>query len=336
MLDGCMPDAVWHPLHLPLALTLLTRVAAKPAQYQLKVGTMNDEYAARELADMLECQFRPIVRLPDGEPLWAVDVCATVALTQVKAQILSRKRKDRDAANYRLENSLKALFSLGVGLCNDVVGCSLPGEIYGKFGMAEKMCGPIESARAKAASARGMGKLGAPSSTRTCSRAARQSTMVNLLCEVEFFLRSGTIRPFQSAAGGVGYGGHQATGASGAQDANGFVEIPSFDSVDVEAVVKQEMSKEAFLQGREQLQNLLFHGPTTLNSFPLDTYVVSHYSRLPCVDCEGEVDVFGGLIFAQMASECSVCCGKRCWRCAMIAGTRMDACATCSAKESAV
>ena len=315
--DGALPDSMLHPLQLPLALTLLTRMAAKPAQYQLKPGTANDAYAARELSEMMESQFYPVLRDPDGEPLWAVDVCATVALTQVKAQILKmKKKKDREAEEGSMDYALKALCSLGVGLCNDVVGCRVPSEIYTEFGVAEQMCGPVEMARAKAASARGLGKLGGILSTmRVSSRAARQRTLVNIMCEVEEFLRSGRCKKIQLAT--VGAQGN--SNARAVQDDDGVVKIPSFEGCDVEATLERATSRDALFKAREQLENILLRGPVVLNAFTVSTYVASRYSKLACVECGSDVDVFGGVVFAQMTSECSSCHGRRCWRCAMIA-----------------
>jgi hypothetical protein len=325
---GALPDAMLHPLQLPLALALLTRMAAKPAQYQLLPGTNNDLYAAKELSELMEAQFHPILRLPDGENLWAIDVCATVALTQVKAQVAKiKKKKDRDAEDMGMDQSLNALFSLGVGLCNDVIGSTIPDDIYTDVGLAEKVCGPIETARAKAAANKGLGKLGINLSTmRVSSRAARQKTLVNILCEVEEFLRTGRCKKLQLAATSVAGNKNELP-----QDENGFVTIPSFEGCDVETTLARATSRDAFLQAREQLQNLLLRGPVVLNTFTLSTYVASRYSKVPCVECGSEVDVFGGVVFAQAASECSSCCGKRCWQCAMLADPKRDVCKRCAA-----
>jgi hypothetical protein len=325
---GALPDAMLHPLHLPLALALLTRMAAKPAQYQLLPGTSNDLYAARELSELMEAQFHPILRLPDGENLWAIDVCATVALTQVKAQVAKiKKKKDRDAEETGMDQSLNALFSLGVGLTNDVIGSTIPEEIYSDMGMADKVCGPIENARAKAAATKGLGKMGSNLSTmRVSSRAARQKALVNILCEVEEFLRTGRCKKLQLAATSVAGNKNEQP-----QDENGFVTIPSFEGCDVETTLARATSRDAFLQAREQLQNLLLRGPVVLNTFTLNCYVASRYSKVPCVECGCEVDVFGGVIFAQAASECSICCGKRCWQCAMLADPKRETCKHCLA-----
>ena len=324
-----------HPLQLPLALTLLTRMAAKPAQYQLQPGTANDAYAARELSEMMESQFYPVLQDPDGEPLWAVDVCATVALTQVKAQILKmKKRKDREAEEVSMDYALKALFSLGVGLCNDVVGCRVPSEIYTEFGFAEQMCGPIEMARAKAASMRGLGKLGGTLSTmRVSSRAARQRTLVNMMCEVEEFLRSGRCKNMQLST----VGAQGSNNARAAQDDDGVVKIPSFEGCDVEATLERATSRDALFKAREQLENILLRGPVVLNAFTVSTYVASRYSKLACVECGSDVDVFGGVVFAQMTSECGICHGRRCWGCAMIADRdrSREVCRRCVADTNA-
>jgi hypothetical protein len=330
--EGSLPDALLHPLHLPLALALLTRMAAKPFQYQLKRGTDNDIYAAREISDLMESQFHPILRLPDGEPLWAVDVCATVALTQVKAQVAKiKKRKDREAEEMGMDQALNALFSLGVGLCNDVIGSTITDDIYTEVGMADKICGPIETARAKAAATRGLGKLGtALSSMRVSSRAARQRTLVKMLCEVEEFLRSGRCKKLQLAATSVA-----GSKTDWPQDENGFVQIPSFEGCDVETKLARATSRDAFMQAREQLQHLLLRGPVVLNTFTLNTYIASRYSKVPCVECGNDVDIFGGVVFAQAASECISCCGKRCWRCAMLADPKRAVCKRCCANTTA-
>jgi hypothetical protein len=324
---GAVPDAMLHPLQLPLVLALLTRMAAKPEKYQLKAGTHNDAYAASELAGLVECQFHPILRYYDGEPLWAVDVCAIVALTQIKAQLLKvKKKKDRENQETNVDKSMNALFSLGTALCNDVVGCTISGDTYTDFGMAENMCGPIETARAKAATARGMGKLGTTlSSMRVSSRAARQRALVSMICEVEEFLRSGQCKSLQLAGSA---GPRHKVGA--VQDENGFLDIPSFEGCDVEATLTRATSREAFFQAREQLQKLLLFGPVVLNEFHLNTYVASNYSKVPCVECESKVDVFGAVVFSQMTSECSICHGKRCWKCATLAGSTRDVCKHCA------
>jgi hypothetical protein len=327
--DGALPDSMLHPLHLPLALTLLTRMAAKPEKYQLKVGTPNDSYAARELSMLMESQFNPILRYYDGEPLWAVDVCAIVALTQIKSFLLKiKKKKDRETQEIHVEQSMRALFSLGVGLCNDVVSCTIPDDIYTEFGMAENMCGPIETARAKAASTRGLGKLGSTlSSMRVSSRAARQKAMVNIMCEVEEFLRSGSCKKLQIAANVDKE--HQ---KNAVQDAYGFVEIPSFGGCEADLcdALDKATSRDAFLQAREQIQHILLRGPSVLNTFILNTYVASSYSKVPCVECGCDVDVFCGVVFARIvASECSRCCGKRCWQCSMLTCPTSNVCIRC-------
>lgn len=328
--DGALPDAMLHPLCLPLALTLLARMAAKPEKYQLRAGTPNDVYAARELSELMESQFNPILRYYDGDPLWAIDVCAIVALTQIKSQLLKiKKKKDREAEEMNVERSMSALFSLGIGLCNDVIGCTIPDDIYTDFGMASNMSGPIETARAKAGATRGLGKLGnTVSSMRVSCRADRQRAMVEIMCEVEEFLRSGRCKKLQLAAGAVA--GHE---TSVSQNEDGFVEIPSFERCDPEATLGRATSRDAFLQAREQLQNLLLRGPMVLNSFTLSTYVASNYSKVPCVECGSDVDVFGGLVFAHTASKCSSCCGKRCWQCAMLADARGGVCKRCIQPE---
>jgi hypothetical protein len=337
---GALPDSMLHPLHIPLILTLLARMAAKPEQYQIGHGTRNDIYAARELSAMMESTFHPILRDPDGEPLWAVDVCATVALTQVKAQIMkTKKKKMRHMDEMGLDQSLNALFSLGVGLCNDVIGCTIYDDVYTDFGLAEKVCGPIELARAKAAFASGLGNLGSAMSTmRVSCRAARQRVLVDAMCEVEEFVRSGICKNIQLMGSSVSQKRKEEDTTKDTmrqqEDENGFVQIPYFKGCDVEAILAQSTSREAFLLAREQLENVLLRGPVVLNTLRLNTYVSSRYSKVSCVECGSEVDVFGGIVLAQMASECIDCCGKRCWQCAMLNGTRCgEVCRGCASKQ---
>lgn len=334
--DGALPDAMQHPLCLPLVLALLTRIAAKPGQFQLKPGTMNDIYAAQELAELFESQYNPILRaaspvLPAGESLWAIDVCATVAMRQVKMQVKRiKKKKEKHIEETCMEEALNALFSLGVGLCNDVMGAAVPESVYTEFGLAEKIVGPIELARAKASAAKGMGKLGSSmSSVRVSSRAARQRALVQIVCDVEDFLRTGRCGKIHLAGNSSSAG----PSAPPEQDADGFPTVPSLDSSDVEAALEQATSRDAFFQAREQIQNVLSRGPMVLNSFTLSTYVASRFSKLECVTCGSEVDVFGGVVFAQSSSECSVCAGKRCWQCSaqMDMHHLMDSCRRCNA-----
>lgn len=312
--EGALPDDFLNPLSLPLVLAFITRIAAKPHMYSLHPGTGNDMVAAKELSSIFESRYSPVLRDQDGEMLWAIDVCGNVALTQIRTQTaMKRKKAERECDEKCIDDAINVLFITACGMLVDVMTPTVSESLYTDFGFADALAGPIEVARAKVLSTRGLGRIaGNIAVHRVSSRAARQRVLIDMLCSVEDFLRTGKCHGVQMASP-VAAGDQSAPPT----DSDGFPNIPSWKDTDIEQALCKITSRDAFFQAREQLQNLLLRGPMVLNALSFTTYIASKHSKVRCVECGAEIEIFSGVCFAQMSSECNSCCGKRCWTCSM-------------------
>ena len=221
--DGAMPDSMHRPSGMPLLIAFAVRIACYPDRVGLPPGTADDQFAAREAANLLE-SFQPAV-LPQGigdghgtrsQPQFAIDIVIQHSVEKMLTELerirnatpasasaaLKEKLREQgtqvDAIERKVQEALVMFHRAGTAVCVDLCGtiprrADATSGVYTKFGLAESCCDPVEHAKSAAAYKNNLGYLTPRVDPMRCtSVGARQMALARVLALVEHWLCTGT------------------------------------------------------------------------------------------------------------------------------------------------
>ena len=290
VLLGALPDALTRPDSVLCVIAAAARIAAHPERMSLSPGSLNDSWAAAEVAGCFEACYSPVVR-SSGCDMMAIDLCINSAINNVTARASGEASVHFATAEF--------LFRAGCALCIDVCGPVDEEQPYTRFGMS-KCADEVASAHVAAAQAAGLGKLfSSVASTRSISRADRQTTLLRILDAVEVYLRTGD---------------QEATCAqTAARDADGFAVVISGEDAVSGKPTGIHMTAVNTVQA--VLERLLSRGPSVLEGEQVSVHVVSNRASLPCANCSVDLGVLEAGLFPPSTTHCSVCLRPYCHAC---------------------
>ena len=349
MCTGALPDEFSHPGSIPLALAILTRIAAYPGRFKLDAGTRNDYWAAREISKVFEESNRPIV-IATGTTSWsptdhmfAIDVAAQLAMNNVNQTMLeatrkAHKAKDVEYARQDIEvfaDSMETLFHHACTLMIDVAGPTGPDTYSPLFGNASKAVDPITLKRLEQAQRAGLGRLGSRGVTllRSNNRAQRQIKLLSIMQTVEGWLRDGKVNGVQVCTPNQQNPNtrREPKSVRSGEDPRGFIPVPKYGAKFDIAAELHDVCIDALNTASSQLEILFFRGPCLF--FAQQGTEVSLFgakSKLKCADCCRDMDAIDAFALSTVDNYCCNRCSRpRCQHCLDV-WTAMDNCLRCS------
>jgi len=267
LLYGALPDALGRPDALMSVIAVMARIAANPDRVGLGDGTMNDRWAAGEVAAAFEASFVPVVRSGDAD-LMAIDVAVNAALNTFTT------RHGQSSISFA---TVEHLFRCGVALCIDVCGPTQEENPYTAFGMSN-VADDVCIAHLASAHSVGLGRLfPGVAATRLTGRGERQETLLRILDSVEMFLRC----PDDSDT-------HW-------RDANGFAVPPTNE--EAEDGTPTTLNLHALRAVQATIERVLHRGPFVLESEQVDFFAVSRAASLECARCTSSLHVLEAGLF---------------------------------------
>lgn len=274
-LQGALPDSLTSPHSILSAIAVMTRLAAHPERFGAPRGTMNDSWAAAEVAASFEASYAP-VSVCNGEGMMAIDLVLAEALKSA-------------SSNDLCVGMTEFLLRSGCGLCIDVCGPKDEEQPYTCFGMSS-VADEVVSAHISAAQSVGLGKLASPvASTRSTPRAERQGVLLRILDAVEVFLRAGD--------------SYTACAQAEERDPDGY------------ALAEAGTHALAMKAVKGTLEKLLCRGPGFFEESEVSVYVVSSGAWLRCADCGTALHVLESGLFPASTTNCETCLRPFCFLC---------------------
>ena len=267
LLYGALPDSLGRPDSLMCVIAAMARIACNPDRVGLNVGTMNDRWAAGEVAAAFEASFVPVVQ-SGGTGLMAIDVAINAALNTFTS------RHGQSSISFA---TLEHLFRSGTALCIDVCGPTQEENPCTKFGMsnvADEVC----IAHLASAQSIGLGKLfPGVAATRLTGRGERQGTLLRILDSVELFLRCSD--------------DHDAHW----RDEDGFAVPPTHEEAG--DGTQTTLNLHALRSVQATIERVLHRGPFVLESEQVDFFAVSKAAALECSRCATSLHVLEACLF---------------------------------------
>lgn len=267
LLYGALPDALGRPDSLMCVITAMARIAANPDRVGLNLGTMNDRWAAGEVAAAFETSFVPVVQ-SGGAGLMAIDIAINAALNTFTS------RHGQSSISFA---TLEHLFRSGTALCIDVCGPTQEENPYTGFGMsnvADEVC----IAHLASAQSIGLGKLfPGVAATRLTGRGERQGTLLRILDSVELFLRCADDADAHW------------------RDDDGFAVPPTNE--EAEDGTPTTLNLHALRSVQATIERVLHRGPFILESEQVDFFAVSKAAALECPRCSTSLHVLEACLF---------------------------------------
>jgi len=301
-LHGALPDALISPNSLLCVIAAMVRLAAYPERAGISTGTLNDNWAAAEVATAFESSFAPVLSSKGG--MLGIDVVLAAAIANATACAT-------DEETALSASTMEFLFRAGTSACIDVCGPVQAEAPYTRFGMAttaDEVClAHIASARAN-----GLGNLfDGVTAPRLTSRAERQTTLLRILDTVENFLRSGS-----STDDGEG---------TGKRDE--FQHAVPYTGEEAEKTKKTSLNMLAVKVVQSLLERVISRGPLVLEVENLDVYAVSRDASLACTGCQLQLHVLEATLFPGQRTHCQRCLRPFCFACS----EENSLCALCGA-----
>lgn len=221
--DGAMPDSMHRPSGMPLLVAFAVRIACYPDRVGIPVGTPDDQFAAREAANLFE-SFQSAV-LPHGigdfkgtrsEPQFAIDIVIQHSVEKMLKELdriknatpssasaaLKEKLKQQgtqvDAIERKVREALVFFHRAGTAVIVDLCGFAprrADGTtgVYNNLGLAESCCDPVDQSKNAEAYKNNLGYLTPRVDPMRCTTVgARQMALARVLALVERWLCTGT------------------------------------------------------------------------------------------------------------------------------------------------
>lgn len=339
--DGALPDRFLAPNGLALPIALAVRLAIYWEAHGLPRPSEAD-LAANDRVRMI-CNSGSYGALPllKGN-WWSIDVILHGAISGCEAEIDEMKARRHmpplSEINVVMDNKvfwqrlgqrlITSIFGLGSG--------AHTGPTENKFGVPWRMHDPLQLAGDKHLLAEGVRPEGMDAPALTfASIAERRTSLIELLMDVEKWLRDGTQRGLHAA------NPKSDTSELSIQRVKNVLGALMFSTItddltaravkaqageaqtsNYEDVIAKQMAGNFCLEAMdaaiEDAKGYLMHGPMMHFKYGCGAYVVGATQTAPCTDCEQPVHVLHGAMLCNAYSKCTACNAKRCFECTAV------------------
>lgn len=334
--NGAIPDMMHVPMGITLEIVMAVNIACHPERFGLPPCTAYDEFANMDTLRAFRSRWDKVML----NGFRAIDFAVKTGYDNAKSQASNAQQSSMHLRD--IEDNLKFWQRVGQRVISklasnptDEMRSDYQTILKTRFGTADLLVDSVSNCKYSEFAKKGFLTPVAEAPIDRILMAPRsdvKTTLYRIQDDTEWWLRTGRFgllvvnRPNVNVAQVADQDARNSRRAGVQTDAHSTshdtsnaetVSSPSSDSDDNDHILDNKICQDALEAAVASISTAMLHGAYTMHQFNMQCYLVAESCKNKCADCDKDVGVVQGTLFATKASECARCNRKRCFACSI-------------------